>query len=160
MRLGRLPILILALAGFAPAAEEAKPARERRVKLGGIVVTAGYTHHSGPFYPYPYFYRPYFYSPFYDWAWYNPFFHPGFYSGFSHGPDKGEIKLRSDVEKAEVYLDGAYAGVASDLKSFWLRPGAYNLEVKAENRKPYQRRIYILTGKVLRLDAALPEVQP
>src|SRR2546426_10339917 len=63
-----------------------KAAPHRRVRLGGILVSAGYTHYSGPFYyPYgPYGCLSYGYcSPFYDWAWYNPFFHPGYYSGFA-----------------------------------------------------------------------------
>jgi PEGA domain-containing protein len=143
--LGKFSISILVLASFAAAAD---------VKFGGIVINAGYSHFSGPYYPYYYRY------PFYDWAWYNPFFHPGFYNGFSHGPDKGEIKLRTNQDKAEVYLDGAYAGLASDLKTIWLAPGAYNLEVKAPQRTPYTRRIYILTGKILKIDAPLEEVQP
>lgn len=158
--LGKLSISILILAGFAVAADSVQVATTRRVKLGGIVVSAGYTHFSGPYYPYYYGYPYAYYSPFYDWAWYNPFFHPGFYDGFSRGPGKGEIRLRTNLDKAEVYLDGAYAGLAADLKTIWLAPGAYNLELKAPQRTPYARRIYILTGKILKIDAPLEEVQP
>ena len=151
--LGKLSISVLVLAGFAAAADDVRLATPRRVRLGGIVVSAGYTHFSGPYYPY--------YSyPFYDWAWYNPFFHPGFYDGFSRGPGKGEIRLRTNLDKAEVYLDGAYAGFASDLKTIWLAPGAYNLELKAPYRTPYARRIYVLTGKILKIEAPLAEVRP
>jgi hypothetical protein len=158
MGFGRPAILALALAGSL-AAGDAQVEKPRRVKLGGVLVTAGYTHFTGPYY-YPYYYYPFYYSRFYDWAWYHPFFHPGFYTGFAYGPSKGTIRLRTDLEKAQVYLDGAYAGFAGDLKTFWLDPGAYNLEVRAENRSPYHVRVYVPSGKTLRIDADLPEVKP
>jgi hypothetical protein len=135
------------------------PERRTRVRLGGITVGAGYARFSGPYYPgYPYYGWPYspFYSPAYGWLWYNPFFHPGIYTGFAREANKGEVRLRADDPKAEVYLDGAYAGPAAERKSMWLDPGAYNLEVRAENRAPYSRRIYVLTGKTLRIEASLP----
>ena len=155
----RFAILLLALAGFLAAADEVKVSSPRRFRLGGVVVSAGYSHFSGPYYPF--YYSPYYYSPFfYDWGGYYPFFHPGFYSGFGPGPSKGEIKLRTDLDKAEVYLDGAYAGYASGLKSFWLDSGAYNLEVRADNRAPYARRIYVLSGKILRIEAPLVDKKP
>ncbi len=132
--------------------------RRTRVRLGGVVVGAGYSHFSGPYYSrYPYYGWPYgpYYLPFYGWAWYDPFFHSGFYNGFAREADKGEVRLRTDEPKAEVYLDGAYAGRAEERKSMWLDPGAYNLEVRADNRAPFSRRIYVLTGKVLKIEASL-----
>jgi hypothetical protein len=151
-------ILVLALAGMLGAAGDVKVSSPRRVRLGGVVVSAGYSHFSGPYDLF--YYSPCYFPFFYDWAWYSPFFHPGFYDGFVQGPGKGEIKLRTALDKAEVYLDAAYAGYASDLKSFWLAPGAYNLEVRADNREPYARRIYVLSGKVLRIEAPLSEKKP
>jgi hypothetical protein len=129
----RLAVLILGVATLAGAAP--------RVRLGGIVVSAGYSRYSGFYYPYYYYYH----YPFWDyWA-----FYPAIY--WTGSPDKGEIRLRA-LPKAEVYLDGAYAGYAADLKTFWLKPGAYNLEIKTPERSPYSRRIYILTGKTLRIE--------
>jgi hypothetical protein len=130
----------------------------RRVRLGGIMVNAGY--YSGPgWYPYGYGYpgfypgwgRSYIYDPF----WYNPYIHPGLYSGFAYQPNMGEVKLKSPDKTASVYLDGAYAGPADKLKSLWLEPGVYNLEVRDTGGQRYERRIYVLTGKTLQIQAKL-----
>jgi hypothetical protein len=133
-----------------------------RVHLGGISVGAGYTHFSRPFY---YGWPGYgYYDPFW-YPMYSPYFYsPYYFTGFARGPNMGEIKLRTEQRSAEVFLDGAYAGVASDLKNIWLDPGAYDLEVRAPNRQPFNRRIYVLSGKTLRIEAALKpaagEVKP
>lgn len=148
------------------ADDEAKP--RRRVRLGGITVGAGYSRWSGPgFYPayggygfYPGYWGMY--SP-----WYDPFYmgwlHPGFYSGFARQPNMGEVKLKEASRDADVYLDGAYAGTAQKLKSMWLEPGVYNLELRSGDRA-YQKRIYVLSGKTMELHpqlvAAAAEKQP
>lgn len=116
------------------------------IRLGGVVVYGGYTHYSLPYW-YPYYswdgYRPLF-AP----AW-GPFYTPYF---FAPGANKGEVKLTSPAKTAEVYLDGAFAGKADDLKTFWLDPGAYDLELRIAGQPPLQRRIYVLSGKTLKLD--------
>lgn len=128
------------------AAKPSQPARKTRVKLGPVTVGGFYSHLSGPgYYGYPYYSR-------YSYP-YAPFYHPGFFPGFGPAADKGEVKLQAEPKTAEVFLDGAYAGVAGDLKSMWLDPGAYNLTVKAEQRAPFAQRIYVLTGKTLRITA-------
>ena len=164
MRLSRLlvgTVLAGALACPAPlrAADQDKPQGRTRVRLGGIYVGAGYSRYSGYYpygfgYPYWRYWGPY-WSPFWDYyvPMYYPF-HPGFYNGFARGPNMGEVKLKAQPRDASVYIDGAYAGVAADLKTIWLEPGAYNLEVKADSRQ-FARRIYVLSGKTLRIDAGL-----
>jgi len=148
-----------------------KVSHPHRVRLGGISVGASYSHFSGPYWGSPYYWGPYGYSPLF-WnsfgPYYAPFFdvyspflyHPGYYNGFLRGPNMGEVRLHTELKAAEVFLDGAYAGVAENLKSMWLEPGAYNLEVKAGDREAFSRRIYVLSGKTLRIDAATPEVKP
>jgi hypothetical protein len=125
------------------------------VRLGGIAVSAGYSHFSPGFYPniFPY---DSFYYPFTAAMWGDPFW--GFYSSFPNdyfrqGNDKGELKLRSAPKNASVYLNGGYAGTADHLKSFWLNPGAYDLEVSVPDGHRYQQRVYVLTGKTLHIDA-------
>ena len=162
-----LPLLVFgqqsvqAVKPTGEAKETAEPERKTRVRLGGITVGAGYTHYSGPGYyygyPYPYAY-PYWHHPWYwnpVWAPYAPYYHPGFFTGLVRGDDMGEVKLAVEPKQAEVLLDGAYAGTAAGLKSMWLAPGAYDVALKAPDRAPYQRRIYVLTGKTLRISATL-----
>ena len=127
-----------------------------RVRFGGFSFGAGYSRYSG--YPYYAYYWPWydraFYSPFY--GFYSPFwFHPGWYTGFAYGTGMGEIKLRSNVADADVFLDNGFAGKAKDLKTMWLDPGAYNLRIEAGTHAPYELRIYVLSGKTLKIDAKL-----
>jgi hypothetical protein len=148
-------VLMSVSAVAAPNSSDAdKPGR--RVRLGGISVNANYM--SGPaWYPYGYggFYpgwsRYYMYDPF----WYSPYIHPGLYNGFGYRPNMGEVKLNSPNKEAAVYIDGAYAGPAEKLKHLWLEPGAYNLEVRDAAGLRYERRIYVLTGKSLQIQAEL-----
>jgi hypothetical protein len=63
----------------------------------------------------------------------------------------GEIKLNDAPKEAMVYLDGAYAGQVAKLKSMWLQPGVYQLEVRDDAGSAWERKIYVLSGKTLDL---------
>lgn len=145
-------------------ADHDKPADSDRdhkvhVRLGTVSLAAGYTHFSGPFffypfspygyYPYSFAYAPFLYDPFY-----GPFYSP-YPRGFAYAPDKGEIKLNSNPKNAQVFVDGAYAGTADHLKTLWLDSGAYDLTLSAPGRETFQKRIYVLSGKSLKIDAPL-----
>ena len=65
------------------------------------------------------------------------------------------MKLAADPNQAEVYIDGAYAGTADRLKTIWLEPGAYDLSVSHAGRESFHQRIYVLTGKSLKITAKL-----
>jgi PEGA domain len=127
-----------------------------RVHLGGVTIGAGYTHYGAPYYYWPYAY-PYYWGmagP-YMWPYSDNWSLPYPPGSFAQGYGRGEVKLDSSAKSAEVYIDGAYAGVAQDLKSIWLDPGAYNLELKAEGYQSYTKRIYVLSGKSLTVVARL-----
>jgi len=134
--------------------------RKTNLRLGTVSVAAGYGRIFPPFfYQYgPYGFNDSFYS---DLLWspvWGPYYGPGY---FSYRNDKGEIRLAADPKDAAVYVDGAYAGDANRLKSFWLDPGAYDLMVSAKNHQSFQQRIYVLSGKSLKLSAMLaPESKP
>jgi hypothetical protein len=127
-----------------------RPVEHRtRVKLGGVAVSAGYSNFSPGFYPYDPFYYPL------SAMWWNPFW--GFYPPFppdyfSSGNGKGELKLSGLPKNASVFVNGGYAGTADHLKSFWLDPGVYDLEVSVPEGQRYKQRLYVLTGKTLRID--------
>jgi len=89
------------------------------------------------------------------WGWYGPYYGPYGFSG-PYGPygpyvypSAGEVKLDTKAKDAEVFINGAYAGQAGKLKSMWLRPNAYDLEIRAPGRTPYEERIYVVAGKTL-----------
>jgi len=127
------------------------------LRLGTISLGAGYSHFSGPAY-YPYGA----YSPFgweYATLW-SPYWSPYPFFGrdyFNYGSDKGEVRLQAEPKSAEVYLDNAYAGTADHLKSMWLEPGAYDLSVSAGGREEFHKRIYVLSGKSLKITAKLAD---
>jgi hypothetical protein len=82
------------------------------------------------------------------WGWYGPY---GPYPyGFSV-PNAGEVKLDTNVKDAEVFINGAYAGAAGKLKSMWMLPAAYDIEIRAPGRTQYKDRIYVVAGKTLQL---------
>lgn len=117
------------------------------VKFGGVAIGAHYSR--GPFFgPYGYGYGCY------DPLWCGPYGNPWgpmFYTS-APGRPMGEVKLGVSDKKAEVYINGAFAGLAKDLKHIWLDPGAYDFEVRAAGKEPVQRRAYVLTNKTVKLD--------
>ncbi len=97
------------------------------------------------------------YDPFYSWGWgYEPYaYYPAYYS------DAGQVKLKTNVKDAQVYINGAFAGKASKLKSLWLRPDAYNVEVRAAGYTSYAERVYVVPGRTIHVDAELaPAARP
>ena len=137
--------------------------RKWHLRLGGVAVGAGYSHLSGPIYPYSYpfpYYAPYGFYPG-DWVtaslWYplwtpSPFYGPGY---FAYNNGRGEVRLTTDPKDARVYIDGGYAGIAGKLKNLWLDPGAYDLTVSAPGRQDFRERLYVLSGKSLKITAKL-----
>jgi hypothetical protein len=132
--------VILALASVIPASAA--------VHLEIISVGAGYGYNSGPYGP---GYRAGYCPPPFFGAWHDPWFAPYAPVYFAPQIDKGQVNLRTSDKNAGVYLDGVYAGTASKLKNFWLAPGVYQLEVRASGQAPQEKRIYVLTGKTLKI---------
>ena len=135
----RLPLLTLALL----LAIGARSPASAGVRLGTISAGAGYGYYPGPVWPG--YYPPFFYNP---WIAY-PFFASPVY--LVPQPDKGQVSLQGSYKDAEVYLDNAYAGTTATLKKFWLAPGVYDLEVRPKGQTPTKKRIYVLTGKTLKI---------
>lgn len=137
--------------------DEQPSGNETHVRLGGIVVSAGYAHFWPGIYPYGFPYGP-FYSPISAALWWDPYwdFPVGYPAGyFGPGDGKGEVKLNNAPKSASVYLNGGYAGTVEHLKSFWLDPGVYDLVLSAPDGREYQQRVYVLTGKTLKIEAKL-----
>jgi hypothetical protein len=134
--------------------------RRSHIRFGGFSAGAGYARSSGAYYPFwpsawwpgsPVFFSPY--------EWYGVFYHPLYFTGFAYGLSKGSVRLERAPKTAEVYLDGAYAGTAGELKNMWLDSGAYDVEVRASGGATFRRRVYVLSGKTLKLRSDL-EVKP
>jgi len=90
------------------------------------------------------------------WAPYTDGFNGGYYS-----PVTGAVKFDTSIKDAGVFIDGAYAGTVGKLKTLHLRPGSYNIELRAPGRKQYAEKVYVVAGKTLRLNPDLSvQAQP
>jgi hypothetical protein len=65
------------------------------------------------------------------------------------------LKFDTSVKDAEVYIDGAYAGTVRKLKTMYLRPGSYDIEVRAPGRTQFDKKVYVAAGKTLHLNPDL-----
>lgn len=135
-------------------------------------ISVGYAHLSGPvlfnpfypygFYPYGLYPTDFIYGGYESYPFgYTPFYAPYYYppNAFDRSAGRGQVKLSGAAKDAQVYLDGAYAGTADHLKNMWLDPGAYNLEVSTPAGQKFQKRIYVLSGKILKVNAQLSQAE-
>lgn len=129
---------------------------DRPVRLAGITVGVGYTHTTGPAAWGPWG-RPWGWGgwgpawSFYDPFWWGPRGVPAFWTTPLAGRNLGEVRLETQVKTASVFLDGAYAGTVKDLKSMWLEPGVYQLALRDSGGRGFEKKIYVITGKTLRM---------
>jgi hypothetical protein len=139
---------ILRLALFATLVAAFASPSFAHVRLG--TVTFGFGYFNAPGYPVC-CYSPWAYDPFYGpfWGTFGPYYPAGF---FAPGPTKGTVKLVHANKDAAVYIGNAYAGKVSQLKSINIEPGAYDLELQPPGGEPIQKRIYVLSGKTLKLE--------
>jgi hypothetical protein len=84
------------------------------------------------------------------------------YGPYSYGPyfgvpNAGQVKLDTHVKDAQVFVDGAYAGTAGKLKTMWMRPGTYTIEMRAPGQAQFAEKIYVVAGKTVHVE---PGFQP
>ena len=99
-----------------------------------------------------------FVGPRFGWGLYDPFWAPyryGFYGGYYYAPATGAVKFDTEVKDAGVFIDGAYAGTVGKLKTLHLRPGSYNIELRAAGHSEFTEKIYVVAGKTLHLNPDL-----
>jgi hypothetical protein len=120
-------MILLALAIFVPVAS-ARP----RVFIGG-------------------YFGPGFYGPVY-YGWYGPAYVAPY--GVWQAPYEGKVKIETKMKDAGVYVDGGYAGTVGQLKTFPLRPGTHNIELRdLSGQTILQEKIDVLAGKTTKLAA-------
>ena len=79
---------------------------------------------------------------------------------YGYAPVAGAIKLDTKVKDAAVYIDGAYAGTAGKLKTMYLRPGSYDVEVRSPGGAQFDQKLYVTAGKTLHVNPNLAQSQP
>jgi hypothetical protein len=120
-------IALLALVFIVPAASA-----QRRVFIGGYFG--------------PGFYGPVWYGP--GWGWYGP----GPYA-YERAPITGSVKINTKMKDAGVYVDGGFAGTVDQLKTFHLRPGEHDIDLRTHDGQSfYQEHINVIPGKTLKIN--------
>ena len=67
-------------------------------------------------------------------------------------PNAGQVKLETKVKDAQVFVDGAYAGTSGKLKTMWMRPGTYTIELRAPGQAQFAEKIYVVAGKTVHVE--------
>jgi hypothetical protein len=90
-------------------------------------------------------------------GWYSPFWGPywGPYGYYGYHPNSGEVKLDTKVKDAQVFINGAYAGLTKENKTMHLRPGEYTLEIRENGQTPFSQKIYVAAGQTIHLHPEL-----
>jgi hypothetical protein len=89
------------------------------------------------------------------WAggWYSPYWGPYWGSPYPLPvyPNAGEVKLKTEVKNADVYIDGSYAGTTHQNHEMYLKPGSYDIKIVYGGKIRYSKRVYVVAGKTLKL---------
>ncbi len=106
----------------------------------------------------PYFVGGGFYGPgFYGRGYYAPYgwYGPGWGLGWGYAaehPNTGKVKIETKAKDARVYVDGGYAGTVGELKTFPLRPGSHDIDLRdPDGRSYFQERVDVIPGKTTKL---------
>jgi len=66
----------------------------------------------------------------------------------------GEVKIDTKSKEAGVYVDGGYLGRVRKFKTFDLRPGAHDIELRdADGNVLFHEKVAVVPGKTTRIDA-------
>jgi hypothetical protein len=96
-----------------------------------------------------------FYGPVYPWGYYGPYPYAYYPYGYYGGRPLGEVHIKSPDSEAQIFINGALAGRAHDLKRFYLVPGTYNIEqrIGADVQK---QRVYVIANRSLKVEFGKP----
>ena len=108
--------------------------------------------------PYPYFgfgfYDPFWYDPFFDaqWGVYGPYGYPPYRYNIDPG---AAVKLEVKPNKAEVYVDGFYAGIVDDFDGAFqrlrIRPGEHDIELYLDGYRTVHQKVYLTPDNTFKL---------
>ena len=61
------------------------------------------------------------------------------------------------IANAQVFLNGGYAGTVKEVKSMWLRPGNYDVEVRTPGvEQSFATKVFVVAGKTIHVNPELP----
>jgi len=83
------------------------------------------------------------------WGWGWPHYYSPYWSQYYY---TGTVKLEHVDKQDRVYINGAFAGKAGDLKTMRLKPGTYEVEIKHNGEEVLKDHVYVAIGKTVKLD--------
>ena len=92
---------------------------------------------------------PVFYGGWIGQYW-GPYWGPS-YGFFRFDLNSGEVKLKTKVRNAEVYINGAYAGSTHKNRCMYLRQGKYTIEIRQNGKTAFSQKVFVTAGRTLRL---------
>ena len=98
--------------------------------------------------------RAYIYAPFYDPFWrYDPYYP---YAAYSTGRPYADVRTEVAPKLAQVFVDGFYAGVASDFdgvfKRLHLTPGGHAITLYLEGYRTVTQDVYVRPDSTFKLN--------
>jgi hypothetical protein len=94
------------------------------------------------------------YGPGWGWGWYGPgWYGPyGYAYGYDQHSDSGKVKIDTKAKDTEVFVDGGYAGTVKQLKTFRLKAGEHDIELRHPTGESfYQQHINVIEGKTIHI---------
>jgi len=82
----------------------------------------------------------------------GPYWGPGYYAAYNNS---GTVKIDSRAKDAEVFVNGAYAGLVKDNHTMHLRQGNYTIEVRHAGEPAFSENVYVTAGKTLHIAPAV-----
>lgn len=84
------------------------------------------------------------------YGWYGPWY--GSWYGSGYRANAGEVEIKTKQKGDQVFVDGGYAGLTGELKSFPLKAGTHSIELRSPNGQTfYQEQINVIAGKKLKI---------
>ena len=112
---------------------------------------------------YPCGYGPYFCGPWWYYSWYGPDWYAGGRYRDGYEPT-GSLKFDVKPKRAEVYVDGRYAGLVDDFSGFFnelsVAPGGHTLVLWHEGFRSVTQQVYVQRGSTLRLKYEMVTIAP
>ena len=108
-----------------------------------------------------------FYGPVVPWGWGYPYGPYGYYGPYGpygyYGRPVGEVHIKGPDPNAQIFINGAFAGRAHDLKHFYLVPGT-NIEQRIGN-DVQKEHVFVIANRSLKIEfgkpgTASPQVTP
>jgi len=111
-----------------------------------------------------YYYHPYFYDPWFGpWGpWYPAPYAYGYYPYY--GPPEADLRLLVKPNKAEVYVDGYFAGIVDEFDGFFQRlhvpPGQHEITLRLEGYLTVHQKLYLPVNTTYKLHYNMEPLRP